>query len=124
MPKKKKLNSFQLLTVSKIFKPGKVYEEVQSFVKHEMGTKFIEPPAFDLNSSYEDSACFKPLIFILSQGEDPLKHFYKLARDKYINHKIISVSLGQGQEPVAARAVEEGIKTGSWWVFENLNSFI
>jgi dynein heavy chain len=111
---RKKLHKFQLLIISKILRPDKVYENVQKFVKNQMEPKFIEPPTFDLNTSYNDSLAHIPLIFILAQGEDPLKHFYKLARDKYINHKIISVSLGQGQGSVALKAVETAISTGSW----------
>ncbi len=37
-------------------RPDKLMEAVQDFVVAEMGTEFIEPPPFDLATSYKDSA--------------------------------------------------------------------
>lgn len=114
MPNEKKFNKFQKLTLLKILRPDKVYSGVQKFVRDQIGPRFIDPAPFNLESSYKDSVPYKPLIFILSNGEDPLKHFYKLARDYYKAGKIKSVSLGQGQGPIAIKAVEEGIKNDCW----------
>jgi dynein heavy chain len=48
---------------------------IQEFVKNKIGPKFIEPPTFDLGSSYEDSSPKIPLIFILSPGVDPMTRY-------------------------------------------------
>ena len=91
-----------------------MYVGVQKFVRDQIGARFIDPPPFSLDTSYRDSVACRPLVFILSSGEDPLQHFYKLARDYYKSGKVISVSLGQGQGPIAAKAVEDGIKNECW----------
>jgi dynein heavy chain len=111
---KRKLNKFQLLCVAKILRADKLYENVQSFVKDQLGSKFIEALSFDLVESFDDSSNCIPLIFILSRGEDPLKHFYKLAKEKCISHKIQSISLGQGQIPIAINAIQNGVLNGNW----------
>ncbi len=84
-----------------------------------MGSKFTEPPAFSLSTSFENSAPHIPLIFILSPGVDPLSHLFKLAHEKKMSDKVCLISLGQGQGPIALNMIEEGIKTGSWVVLQN-----
>jgi len=59
---------------------------VQDFVVSKMGTTYIEPPTFDLNSSYEDSDFSTPLIFILSPGADPMASLVKFAEEKGAYH--------------------------------------
>ena len=44
-----------------------------------LGSKFVEPPPFDLKVSYQDSSPSAPLIFVLVTGSDPTKMFYSFA---------------------------------------------
>ena len=61
-----------------------------------------------------------PLIFILSQGADPLINLERFAREKQIGpEKIMLISLGQGQGIVAERAIERGCHEGLWVVLQN-----
>ncbi len=113
------MTRFQRLCLVKILRPDKLFNGVQNFVKDQLGPRFVEPPVFNLEASFIDSNSSTPLIFILSQGEDPLKHFDRLARDYNMNHKIYSVSLGQGQAPIALKAIEEGIANKTWVLLQN-----
>lgn len=49
-----------------------------------LDSKFIEPPPFDLASSFENSNCTIPLIFILTPGADPTTMLLKFS-DKKVN---------------------------------------
>jgi dynein heavy chain len=85
-----------------------------------MGSKYIEPPAFDLAASYNDSLPTIPLIFILSPGADPMSSLIKFGEQKgFTNNRLTSISLGQGQGPIAANMIKSAIKTGSWVVLQN-----
>ena len=52
---------------------------VQEFVRKHLGPNFIEPPPFDLATSFESTDVSTPLVFILSPGSDPFKAFLNFA---------------------------------------------
>lgn len=67
-----------------------------------MGNSFIEPPPFDLRACYEDSTCSTPLIFVLTPGADPMTELLRVADELgFGGKKLASISLGQGQGPLA-----------------------
>ncbi|CAG7822011.1 unnamed protein product, partial [Allacma fusca] len=92
----------------------------QKFVVYNLGKEFIEPPPFDLASSYDDSTPATPLIFILSAGSDPMGELRKFARERgFSGSQMVSISMGQGQGPIAQRIIDEAIIEGGWVVLQN-----
>jgi dynein heavy chain len=73
------LNRFQKLIIIRILRPEKVIPAIQQLVIKELGEKFVEIPPFDLESTYQESSCRSPLIFILSSGADPRGELENLA---------------------------------------------
>ena len=63
-----KLTKLEKMIFIRCLRPDKLMEAVQDFVIAEMGREFIEPPPFDLATSYKDSAPSVPLVFVLSPG--------------------------------------------------------
>lgn len=106
--------------ILRVFRPDRIVNAVRDFIIEQMGSIFVEPPQFNLNLSYEDSNSQTPLIFILSPGVDPLIHLYKLANEKGVSgNKLRTISLGQGQGPIAVQMIEESMKSGGWVVLQN-----
>jgi dynein heavy chain len=79
-------------------------------------SRFVEPQPFALEPSYADSSNSTPLIFVLSPGSDPMAALLKFAEEKSV--RVESVSLGQGQAPVAQKLIEEGSTAGFWVVLQ------
>jgi len=82
--------------ILRIIRPDKVVAAIQQIIKKEpeLGKSYIAPPPFNLGKSFSDSTNKTPVIFVLSPGADPMSELAKLADQKKIRWK--SLSLGQG----------------------------
>ena len=115
-----KLNDLDKLVVLRCFRPDKMVPAVQQYIVQNLGASYVEPPTFDLAGSYNDSNCCIPLIFILSPGSDPMNGLLKFGEDMgYVGDRIQTISLGQGQGPIALNMITAALKDGSWVVLQN-----
>lgn len=63
---------------------------------------------------YQDTSNAIPLVFVLSTGSDPFGAFQRFATEMGVIDKVRSISLGQGQGPVAEKMIQEAIESGEW----------
>lgn len=84
----------------------------------EMGPAFVEPVTDTIDSIYDQMVSQTPVIFLLSIGADPTESIEGLARKRKLPSPAV-ISMGEGQEPVAVRAMQEGAKNGSWVLLQN-----
>ncbi|KAG8190244.1 hypothetical protein JTE90_001328 [Oedothorax gibbosus] len=114
------IDGLSKMAVLRCLRPDKLIPSVQNFVSQNMGQSYIEPPTFDLSGSYNDSNCCTPLIFVLSPGADPMAALLKFGADKKMTaNKIQTISLGQGQGPIAKAMIDKALQDGSWVVLQN-----
>jgi len=85
----------------------------------EVGERYVEPVTDTMEMIYDSSEPEIPTIFLLSPGADPTEALETLARKRKVPPPS-NVSLGQGQEPVAIRAMNNAaINGGSWVILQN-----
>jgi len=114
-----KLDQFQKLIVLRAIRPDKMNGALQDFISDSIGKTFIEPPPFDLAQTFEISTPSSPLVFILSSGADPYQDLLKFADQMGETEKLLSISLGMGQGPIAERYIKQATEHGGWVVLQN-----
>ena len=112
---------FKKIIILRILRPDCVIPAFQHLISKEpqMGEKFIQPPAFNMRSSFNDSTCQTPIIFILSPGADPMTELKNLAETPGVKKTYVALSLGQGQAKKAIKEFNFARENKSWVVFQN-----
>ncbi len=113
------LKEFDKLILIKNYAEDKLIQAVSAFVSNNLGSVFIESPPTDLNTIFKDMSCRTSLVYILSTGSDPMGAFLRFAREMGMNSKVQSISLGQGQGPVAEKLINIAVKNGEWIFLQN-----
>ena len=67
-------SNFMKAAMIRVLAPEKFIPIARELVALELGTKYLHPPLFDIDRSFEDSSCVTPLIFVLP-GADPLHQY-------------------------------------------------
>jgi len=92
---------------------------MKDFIKRNeaMGERYTEPVSDTIEMIFNDMTAQVPVIFLLSAGADPTDSIVQFARKK--KQSVTCVSLGQGQEPVAMKAINAAAVNGSWVLLQN-----
>ncbi|GET87016.1 dynein heavy chain, putative [Leishmania tarentolae] len=120
----KNLSNFERLLVLRCVRPDRLTAALETFVGTTIGRFFVSDQAVDISVSYQNSSTTTPLFFILSPGVDPVKAVEELGRKlgyTYDKENFYNVSLGQGQEVVADRALDKCFAEGGWALLSNIH---
>ncbi|EFO63728.1 Dynein heavy chain [Giardia lamblia P15] len=115
------LNELQKMLVLRCFRPDRLINAIYTFVANSIGAQYTNPPPFDLGLALADSSPQIPLLFILSQGADPTSQLLAFAKSCGRADKLDQISLGQGQQEVAVKAVQRSMKEGRWVLLANVH---
>ncbi|XP_025836128.1 dynein heavy chain 2, axonemal-like [Agrilus planipennis] len=112
-------NEFQKMLFVRSLRSDRLSFSVSNFIINNLDPKFVEPPVLDIRSVLEESLPQTPLIFVLSSGVDPTNSLIQLAEAFDMTPYFFSLSLGQGQAPIATRLIQIGLKEGHWVFLAN-----
>ncbi|XP_078053365.1 dynein heavy chain 2, axonemal kl-2 [Augochlora pura] len=112
-------NIFQKMLVIRSCRPDRISFCIAHFIVLNLGQRFVEPPVLDLKAVLDDSVAQTPLIFVLSPGVDPTSTLMQLVDSQEMTNHFMTLSLGQGQSPIATRMIEVGAIEGAWVFLAN-----
>ncbi|XP_076295130.1 dynein heavy chain 2, axonemal kl-2 [Lasioglossum baleicum] len=112
-------NLFQKMLVIRSCRPDRISFCIAHFIVLNLGQRFVEPPVLDLKAVLDDSVAQTPLIFVLSPGVDPTSTLMQLVDSQEMTNHFMTLSLGQGQSPIATRMIEVGAIEGAWVFLAN-----
>ena len=115
------LNTLQRLCLIRCLRRDAIIPTIRQLIEEQMNETYMEPPPFDLQSAFVDSSNKIPIIFILSEGSNPMASITALGEKG--NDIVASVSLGQGQAPKAEKLLAQGMVKGNWVVLENCHLY-
>ncbi|CAH8627144.1 unnamed protein product [Schistosoma bovis] len=113
------LTSFQKLLLISTLYEDQIIKVIRDFIYYNLGKEFIETPSCHLSILYKEINSITPLIFILSNGSDPMNQFQKFIKEYNAIEHVHIVSLGQGQGPKAEKLIHEACKLGDWVFLQN-----
>ncbi|XP_032581827.1 dynein heavy chain 6, axonemal [Drosophila sechellia] len=116
----KRLRVFHKLMFISAFRKPRFLLNVVCYLQSTVGKYFTEASGgTQLSSVYLDTSAVTPLIFVLSTGSDPMSGFLKFTTQMQFTDKYYSISLGQGQGPLAENLIEKSLRLGHWVFLQN-----
>ncbi|XP_012153033.2 dynein heavy chain at 16F [Megachile rotundata] len=113
------LSDIEKLMLLKALKEEELIFAITAYVSRNLGKKFVESPMASLQLLFADTSNKIPLVFILTTGSDPFSGFLRFANEMGFSTKYDSISLGQGQGPVAEGHLRTGTIEGRWVFLQN-----
>ena len=112
-----KKSSFYKMLLIRAIRDDRMTLVSNEFVSTIMGEKYIQPLTVTMDQVYLSSDNKTPIILMLTPGADPTQTLKDLARQKQVSINI--VSMGEGQEPHATKAIIDGMTKGDWALLQN-----
>ncbi len=89
----------------------------KEYIADVMGQRYVESQPVNFEATHGESSERTPFVCILSTGSDPTDAIMQLAKKK--KKEVLAVSMGQGQEVVARKFIDQGVSTGCWALLQN-----
>lgn len=112
------LGPMMRLVLVRSFREDRTMIACVQFINRMLDSKFTAPVTDAITSIYEESACRKPVLYLLSAGSDPTMAIDELAKKKK-KFPTDKVSMGEGQEKVAREKNGNAFISGGWVILQN-----
>jgi len=113
------LGPWRRLLVIRMLRLDRVLLAVRAFLRLApgLGERYVAPVTDTIESIFDASSPRVPTTFLLSIGADPSEALEQLAKRK--KTALACVSMGEGQDAVAMRAISGAAATGAWVLLQN-----
>eukprot|EP01116_Phalansterium_solitarium_P020979 TRINITY_DN6371_c0_g2_i1.p1 TRINITY_DN6371_c0_g2~~TRINITY_DN6371_c0_g2_i1.p1 ORF type:complete len:1126 (-),score=417.17 TRINITY_DN6371_c0_g2_i1:326-3703(-) len=108
------------LVLIRCLRPDRTIHAVRGYIQELFGPNFLAKAlSVDIAAAYEECPLTTPLLIVLPPGVNPAQDIFRLAAAHDMDKRIVSVSLGQAQGPVAEKMIELAIDKGQWVLIQN-----
>ena len=112
-----RLDKFEKLLVVRSMREDRTLLSVQDYIISSLGSRYCDSRPLDLRTTTDEASFKVPVIALLSMGADPTGPIVELAKKR--KKQVLSISMGQGQEPAARKLLHQGVATGDWVLLQN-----
>ncbi|KAL9651368.1 hypothetical protein ABK040_001318 [Willaertia magna] len=109
VPEYSNLTEFEKLLLIRSIREDRTILAAMQYIKSAIGQKYLDVAPTSLEGTWKESDNRTPLVCLLSPGSDPTTAIEGLARNQ--KKEVLSISLGQGQEPRATELINSGFST-------------
>ena len=90
-----RVDKFEKMCIVKSLREDRTMVAAQEYIASAIGQRFVESVPLSMETTWEETSPYIPVICLLSPGADPTKPIEELAKRKKI--RMNGVSMGQGQ---------------------------
>lgn len=113
----KDISLFHRLLLLRALRPDRLSGALTQFVMENLGNNFVEQTPFDIYTTYAEMNPQTPIFFVLFPGVDPTPDVERVGKKNGVSIQqgtFINISMGQGQEDIAIKALHNAGKQGHW----------
>merc|ERR1711871_390131 len=117
------INEFSRILILRALRTDRLTYAVKKYVAKSLGDNFINQKPFNMEAAYQESSPATPIFFTLFPGVDPTSWVESfggkiglLKSGRYQN-----ISMGQGQEERAEKAIKDFAVNGGWIFLQNVH---
>jgi len=118
-----KLSNFEMILLTKCLKPERVLFAVQKYLELDIGPEYSISPVSSMETLFKASQANNPIIFVLSQGVDPMQQVRNYAEREGMGDRLKIMSLGSGQGQQATKLINAGQVQGDWVFLQNCHLY-
>jgi len=114
----------QKLCLIRAMRPDRITNALNDWVGETLGSDFIEEPSFNMLEVYHETTSANPVFFVLFPGVNPYSDVEAIGKElgyTEASQSLRRISMGQGQEDVADKVIQEFSKTGGWVFLDNIH---
>ena len=112
-----RLDQFEKMLLVRSIREDRALIAIDTYIESSIGRDYLLVEPLDMAKMHDEASAFVPMITILSTGSDPTGKINDLARKR--KKTVLSISMGQGQEPAARTLLNQGITEGIWVLLQN-----
>lgn len=104
--------AFQRLILLKFIADEYFYIATPQFIERMIDARYASIKPQSIRQLYNDSTQYSPILFIISEGVDPVAQTQQLASE--INKVVQIISLGKGQTEIVRKEMARATMEGKW----------